>query len=211
MVELYFVRHGQTEWNSIRKLQGIKDSPLTPEGVEQTLLLKEVVSHISFDKCITSPLGRAVETAKLLVNNSFPISNNKLLTEMAFGEVEGLEKELFKAKYQEPFYNLWHHADRYNPSDFSGETFQSITSRAKQFLNTVKTEKDGSKILVVSHGMMLKVIFGIIWNHSLEKFWDDPVPLNTSITKVIYQNGTFEIVDFSNVSHLIETEVISYV
>ncbi len=66
-------------------------------------------------------------------------------------------------------------------------------------------------ILIVSHGMMLKVLFGLIWKHDLSQFWNDPVPLNTSITQVTLENSSFEIVDFSNVSHLPTTEVISYV
>ncbi len=211
MIELYFVRHGQTEWNSIRKLQGVKDSPLTAEGVSQTKLLRNTVEHISFDKCISSPLGRAFETASLLSDNSFPIESNSLLTEMGFGDVEGMEKEHFKELYSDEFYNLWHHADRYDPSKFSGEPFDSVVERAKNVLDQLQSEQSGSKILVVSHGMMLKVIFGTIWNHSLEKFWDDPVPLNTSITKVVFNSGSFASVDFSNLSHLEDTEVISYV
>ncbi len=211
MIELYFVRHGQTEWNSIRKLQGVMDSPLTAEGVSQTTLLREAIDHITFDKCITSPLGRAYETALLLNDNSFPIEKNTMLTEMAFGRVEGMEKEHFKELYSKQFHNLWHSAHQYDPSDFSGEAFSSVVERAKAFLEEVKSEPDGSKVLIVSHGMMLKVIFGIIWNHSLEKFWDDPVPLNTSSTKVVFNNGSFDIIEFSNVSHLEDTEVISYV
>ncbi len=211
MVEFYFVRHGQTEWNSIRKLQGLKDSPLTQEGIEQAELLRKSIETISFTSCITSPLGRAYETAQILTCKDVPIIQNGLLTEMSFGKAEGLEKEVFKEKFPEPFFNLWHHADLYNPSLFDGETFESVVKRASQFLKSLHKYKAGSKIMIIGHGMMLKVIFGIIWKHDLEKFWEDPVPLNTSITKVVLEDEKFEIVDFSNVSHLKSTEVISYV
>ncbi len=211
MIELYFVRHGQTEWNSIRKLQGVKDSPLTDEGIAQTTLLREAIDHITFDKSISSPLGRAYHTAALLTDNSSAIETNPLLTEMGFGDVEGMEKDHFKELHAEQFHNLWHSAHHYNPTDFSGETFTSVEKRAAAFLEQLKSEPDNSKVLVVSHGMMLKVIFGIIWDHPLNKFWNDPVPLNTSITKVVCNNESFEIVEFSNVSHLEDTEVISYV
>lgn len=211
MPHIYFVRHGQTEWNSVRKLQGELDSPLTKEGKEQAMQLRNAFTH-SFDICITSPLGRAVETAEILTKQSkTPTSLEPLLSEMAFGLVEGLEKEEFKAKYPQEFYNLWHHADKYDPTPFEGETFQSVSKRAEAFLKKLHAQAQESKILVVGHGMILKVIFGLLWEHDLEQFWNDPVPLNTSITHVELTEGTFKIVDFSKVSHLTDTEVISYV
>ncbi len=187
------------------------DSPLSPEGIEQALLLKKSIAVIPFDRCITSPLGRAEESAKLLINEKIPLSSDERLAEMGFGSVEGVEKDLFRAKYPEPFFNLWHHADLYDPSAFNGETFQSVADRAGSFLNDLKSEHDGSRILILSHGMILKVIFGLIWKHGFDKFWDDPVPLNTSLTHVKVTDGHFEIADFSNVSHLTDTEAISYV
>lgn len=209
MVELYFVRHGQTQWNQIRKLQGVKDSPLTEEGISQAVALKESFT-VTFDRVISSPLGRAVQTAELLAG-SVPITTDPLLMEMGFGSAEGLEKDHFKKIYPEPFFNLWHHADRYDPSQFEGETFESVELRAQNFLESLRSIPAGSKVLIVSHGMMLKMLFGEIWNHDLSQFWNDPVPLNTSVTKVALTNGKFAIVEFSKVDHLEDTEVISYV
>lgn len=208
MKNFYFVRHGQTEWNAIRKLQGIQDSPLTEEGVLQAKQLSVILPK-SIQRCISSPLGRAVQTAEILSNGLCDISTNPLLAEMGFGNVEGVEKELFKERFPEEFYNLWHRADRYDPGAFNGETFLSVQDRAQRFLNSLKLVEEDS--LIVSHGMILKVIFGLLWQHDLSDFWNDPVPLNTSITHVTYERGCFEIVDFSNVEHLEDTEIISYV
>lgn len=210
MIDLYFVRHGQTEWNQKRVLQGKKDSPLTAEGVEQAQALKKRLEAMRVDKCITSPLGRARETATLLVPE-IPVVENELISEMEFGKAEGLEKEVFKERYPESFYDLWHRADRYDPAPFSGETFQSMMNRGRAFLDSLLREEKGSSILIISHGMMLKVLFALIWGHDLSQFWEDPVPLNTSLTHVTLSEGKFEIVDFSNVSHLDNPEVISYV
>ncbi len=208
MINLYFVRHGQTEWNSIRKLQGTMNSPLTKEGVQQTLLLKDNLPKV--DRCITSLLGRAVETAELLCDKSVEIEQTGLIAEMSFGDIEGVEKEKFKERFPEEFFNLWHHADLYDSTPFHGESFDSVIQRGEEFLESLKQYKNES-ILIVSHGMMLKVLFGLIWKHDLSQFWNDPVPLNTSITQVTLENSSFEIVDFSNISHLPTTEVISYV
>lgn len=208
MKNFYFVRHGQTEWNAIRKLQGIQDSPLTEEGVEQAQQLSRVLPN-TIQRCISSPLGRAMQTSQLLSENHWNVSRDPLLVEMGFGSVEGVEKEVFKERYPEEFFNLWHHADKYDPSIFNGETFLSVQDRAQRFLTSLESVNEDS--LIVSHGMILKVIFGLIWEHDLSEFWNDPVPLNTSITHVAYENGHFDIIDFSNVEHLDDTEIISYV
>lgn len=210
MVNLYFVRHGQTEWNAVRKLQGVKDSPLTKEGLDQSKLLKQALSQINFDRIISSPLKRAHHTAKLISHNNSKISIDENLCEMSFGEIEGTPKEEFENEYPTEFYNLWHHADLYNPCKFNGETFKSLKNRVLEFLDSLK-EYENKTILVVAHGMVLKMIFGEIWEHNLTKFWEDPVPLNCSFTKVTLINGKFEIVDFSVVDHLRDTTAISYV
>jgi len=211
MLNIYFVRHGQTEWNLIRKLQGALNSPLTTEGIEQTKLLKEKIDHIKFDKCYSSPQGRAFDTAKLLLEDKLEIEIIEALAEMGFGDVEGLEKENFKEKYPTEFYNLWHEAHHYDPSAFHGETFENALDRSIMSLEEIVSRNSSGNILVVGHGMILKLIFGHIWNHDLEKFWEDPVPQNTSITHVIYENGKFIMKDFSNTSHLKNDEAISYV
>jgi len=208
MIELFFVRHGQTQWNQIRKLQGIQDSPLTTEGIAQTMALEKTL--VPFDLILCSPLGRAVQTATILAGES-SIQLEPLLVEMGFGSAEGLEKETFKELYSKPFFDLWHLADRYDPSLFGGETFKSLEFRARSFLESLKNKPDGTKILIIGHGMMLKMIFGVIWNHKLDQFWNDPVPLNTSMTRVELSDGHFSIVDFSKVDHLDSHEVISYV
>jgi len=209
VIELFFLRHGQTEWNQIRKLQGIQDSPLTIEGVNQAYALRKSLEK-AFDYCISSPLGRAIQTAEILAGST-TIATDQLLVEMGFGSAEGLEKERFKECFPEPFFNLWHHADRYDPSAFGGETFESVERRARTFLESLKQFPHGSRVLIVSHGMLLKMICGVIWNHDLHQFWNDPVPQNTSITAVKLDNNRFEISDFSNVEHLETTKVISYV
>ncbi len=209
MTHFYFVRHGQTEWNSIRKLQGLLDSPLTDDGIKQTANLSKVLPNV--ESVITSPLGRAKHTAALLVSDKCSITENNLIAEMSFGDVEGLEKEEFNKLYPREFYDLWHRADQYNPTAFNGESFESMVYRAKGFLKELKTDYVNKDTLIISHGIMLKVIMGVIWEHSLDKFWDDPVPLNTSITHVVLENNQMKIVDFSNVDHLEKTDVISYV
>lgn len=212
MLKIHFVRHGQTQWNVIKKLQGHLNSSLTEEGVEQTKLLYEKLKYINFNKIYTSPQGRAFHTARILKGEK----NTEILElpevmEMGFGDVEGLEKEKFKEKYPEAFMNLWTDVIKYDPSDFSGESFLELEKRAIEGMKRLIEENKTGNIMVVSHGMILKVIFGYVLGHSLDKFWIDPVPQNTSVTTISYIDGKFKMEDFSNVDHLGDIEEISYI
>ena len=211
MLKIYFVRHGQTEWNVIKKLQGHLNSPLTIEGIEQTELLYEKFKYTDFKKIYTSPQGRATHTARILKGDR-DIKTIELeeIMEMGFGSVESLEKEKFKEKFPEIFTNLWTDALKYDPREFSGESFIEVEKRAiKGLLKIVAENKDGD-IMVVSHGMILKVIFGYVLGHKLDKYWNDPVPQNTSVTTVTYDGVNFNMEDFSNIEHLRNQEEISY-
>ena len=205
---IYFVRHGQTHWNVLRKLQGQKNAPLTDTGIEQALLLKPHLQTLSIDALISSPLGRAVETSELLLPN-VEIQKEPLIAEMHFGSAEGLDKEIFKQTYPKQVQTLWTRAHQYDPSAFNGENFISLQKRARTFLNNLKLHP-AQNVVVVAHGLILKMLFSEIRGASLEQFWADPVPQNTSITTVTLDNDTYAIDIFSDTSHLTNSEEISY-
>lgn len=201
MKKIYFVRHGETDWNKKKILQGKLNSSLTDFGIEQTQKLSQKIATLNIQIIISSPLERAIQTSKILSNGIIPIVTDNLIEEMGFGELEGKTKEYFSKTYPKEYRNLWNNATQYDPSEFNGETFEELYGRAKQFLIKLKNI-DNDKILVVSHGMMLKMIYLIIRNHSLSEFWQEPVQANTSITTVSLHNNNFSIEEFSNTDHL---------
>ncbi len=203
MTKIYFVRHGETHWNTQGILQGKLNSSLTDEGIEQGKLVGEKLSDIDIKKIYTSPQGRAYDTAALIKSEKdIEIIKVDEIMEIGFGSVEGLEKEVFKENYPRAFKNFWSNPTIYNPKEFGGETFNEVKNRAIAGLKKIVSENEHGEIVVVSHGITLKVLFGYMMGHSLEEFWLDPVPQNTSITTVIYKNEKFEIEDFSNTNHL---------
>jgi probable phosphoglycerate mutase len=204
MFEIYFVRHGETEWNLKGILQGSKNSHLTEKGKKQAYKLKEKLENIHFQGVYTSPLKRASETAEIIRGHKEePFYIFDELKEMSFGKMEGIPKSEFKALEPVTYDNLWNNPLAYDPKSFDGESFQEVDDRVMGFMKKlVKNNPNGGRFLVVSHGMTLKMIFGHIWKHGLDKFWDDPVPENTSVTIVNYKDGEFEIEKFSDTSHL---------
>lgn len=89
---LYIMRHGKTEWNELHKLQGRTDIPLNEEGRQMAKIAGEKYKDINFDVCYCSPLVRAKETAKLVLEGrNVPIIYDERLREMSFGIYEGME------------------------------------------------------------------------------------------------------------------------
>lgn len=86
---LYVVRHGKTAWNLEHRCQGISDIPLIEEGREKAKELSSLVKTLDIDVVISSPLKRALETAKLLTNNEMPINIDDRLIERDWGMNEG--------------------------------------------------------------------------------------------------------------------------
>ena len=204
-MKIYFVRHGETEWNVKKIFQGVKDSPLTSLGKEQARKLKNRLNKLGFDYFYSSPLGRAKETLRILTENRKNITLGEIenFREIDMGEMEGVPREEFERKYPVQFNNLWYNGKDYDPSEYRGENFQGVMNRVKKGLDFLVTNhKKDDKILVVSHGIALEAIFACINNEGVETFSERKVPENTSLTIVEYKDNQFKILDFSNTSHL---------
>lgn len=204
MLEIYFVRHGQTEWNLKGMLQGKKNSPLTEKGKSQAVKLGEALKDVEFEGIYASPMVRASLTAEIIKGDrDQALYTVPELREMSFGDMEGLTKKEFERLHPVQYKNLWEDAVVYDPAAFNGETFAEVDARVMEGLeHLVKSHPGGGKILVVSHGMTLKNIVTHVLGHGLEDYWNDPVPENTSLTIVSYKEGKYKMEDFSNTSHL---------
>ena len=204
-MKLYFVRHGETLWNTMGIFQGIKNSPLTEFGKEQTRKLKESLKDIKFTHFYSSPLGRALETINILTEDR-PQAKIEIIPEFReinMGEVEGIPRKDFEAMYPVEFHNLWNNGEAYDPSNFDGETLESVYKRAGEGLKKItENHSENDVLLIVSHGVTLESIFANITGTSIETFAERNVPKNTSVTVAEYKNGKFEIILFSDTSHL---------
>ena len=90
-MELYLIRHGETDYNKERKIQGSCDIPLNEYGRELARETAEGLKDIPFDVIFTSPLCRARETAEWIARGrQIPVYEDKRLQEICFGEYEGL-------------------------------------------------------------------------------------------------------------------------
>ena len=97
-MKLYIVRHGETDWNKNKMMQGNTDVPLNQNGINQALNISKFLEDKTIDVCYSSPLSRAYETAKLITNNG-NIIIDKRLEERELGEFEGKNSSLYDTHY----------------------------------------------------------------------------------------------------------------
>ena len=90
-MRLYIMRHGETDWNKIKQLQGKSDVPLNDFGRMLARKTAEALEKVPFDLVITSPLSRARETALIVKGErEIPLIEDARIEEMSFGIYEGL-------------------------------------------------------------------------------------------------------------------------
>ena len=203
MLRIYFVRHGETIWNTLKIFQGRSNSPLTELGIEQAKKLSHHLKNIDFKKVYSSPQERALQTTKLLIGDrNLTIDIIDEFQEINMGKVEGIPREEFEKNYPIEYHNFWHNPMEYNPNAYNGESYEEILDRVKLGLEKLVKENSDGNILVISHGVTLKAIFNIINEKGIEEFSKQPVPENTSTTIVEYDSNGFKIIKFSDTEHL---------
>ncbi|MBQ9559991.1 MAG: histidine phosphatase family protein [Bacteroidaceae bacterium] len=144
MTTLYITRHGQTEENLRRILQGQMPGHLTREGILQAEELRERLRDVPFRRIFTSDLKRAVDTARIIAGaHDCPLTEEPLLRERDFGRHTG-----------GPYVSISHALDP------SAETMESLSRRAAQFLSSIASDESlrDCDVLVVSHGLFLRVL-----------------------------------------------------
>ncbi len=191
-MKVYFARHGQTDWNIVRKVQGTTDIPLNETGILQAGQLCENLKekNISFSKIYTSYQKRAVQTAQI-VDEQFHTGYEivKGLEEMNLGLFEGHTWEEIHALYPEEL-KLWNSYKRYNKSP-EGESYQMVMERLFGALDYIFDQNDTSSddnILVITHGAVILTLIVMRENLPFEGSHtiavDNATPIEFTITEL---------------------------
>ena len=195
-MKIYFIRHGETDWNKVRKLQGKSDIPLNASGIHLAEETGKGLKGIQFDAAYTSPLTRAKETARLVLGDrKVTLIEDERLEEMGFGIYEGLCCKEDHLEIPDPeFLNFFHAPEKYHAPE-GGETFAELLRRTGDFLESLKKEEFEAKqtILVSTHGAALCAILSHIKGHTLSQFWGKGVQKNCAVTIAVLENGEYRI------------------
>ncbi|WP_027216830.1 histidine phosphatase family protein [Butyrivibrio fibrisolvens] len=184
-MKIYFARHGQTDWNTLRKVQGTTDIPLNENGIAQTHLLCKNLeeNEISFEKIYTSYQARAVKTAQI-VDEHFHTGYEivKGLEEMNLGLFEGHTWDEILSLYSEE-HKQWLLNKRYNRSP-GGESYQMVMERLFKALDYILGKHDPSSdknLLIISHGAVIMTLLAMKRNipfeqsHTIEVYNASPI------------------------------------
>ena len=151
-VTFYYVRHGRTEFNRDGIIQGGRvDSPLAEESVWQVGDTARALAGVDFARCYTSPLGRARQTAKIiLAGRDVPITPLDDLREFDFGTIDGKPYQRFGARF------VWCYL-RQDFSSVGGETGAQVRARVRRAFQTMYDQStDGENVLVTAHGALMR-------------------------------------------------------
>jgi len=147
------IRHGQTEWNRIGKIQGRTDIPLNENGKNQAALLATRLAQDTYkwDAVISSGLQRAEETASIIAKTlHIPLlPPDERLIERSYGQVEGTTHEERITRW----------GDQWRERDLGQETNEEVRARAMQFLHDMSGRHSNANILMVSHGSFLAQLY----------------------------------------------------
>ncbi len=201
MTTLFFVRHGETEWNRIGRWQGHADIPLTAQGREQAVLLAErfAAEGQTFDHIYASDLGRAFDTAQIIASAlGMPVHPLIELREMHLGNWSGLTSTEIKARYADD----WDAFER--GIDFRrgahGETIAEIRERVAALIEKLVVEHPAQQLLIVSHGGTIRTAMQYVQQQTGDS--TDIFIGNTSVTEIRVENGHYTIVRANDRTHL---------
>lgn len=200
-MKIYFVRHGETDWNKERKIQGQVDIPLNEFGRHLARETAKGLRDVPFDVCFTSPLGRARETAQIILQGrDVPILEDKRILEMNFGVLEG--KCCSKEGWDVPdsFQMFFDDPVHYQAPE-GGEDFQAVRKRTGDFLNWLFAQEQyrDSTVLVTTHGAAMAGLLNNLKKKSLAEYWGVGVHKNCGVTEVDVTDGRIDIISENKV------------
>lgn len=169
-MNLYFVRHGETEANKDKLYYGENESSLTEKGRGQAEKLSKLLKNIQFDYIYISEKKRTLETAKIIVKEDFKrFIIDSRINEMNLGKFEGKNYNRIKEFYPKQWEDWCRHWKTAVPP--GGESYLQFYTRVKSFLEGILKNNRGKNILVVTHAGVIKSIYCYILNNTMDSFW----------------------------------------
>lgn len=151
-VKIYYVRHGETDWNLAKKMQGGEtEKPLNETGNRQANETRKKLEEIKYDILICSPMNRAKQTAEIInKDRNVPIIFDERIRERKLGKFEGYDAT------EELENKIWDYNLNYEIPN--GENLHDFEKRILEFLEEIKQKYFDKTVLIVAHGGVAKII-----------------------------------------------------
>jgi alpha-ribazole phosphatase len=180
-MRLFLVRHGETDSNKKKIIQGHLDIELNDIGIIQAKNISERLKGHSFKKIFSSDLQRAKDTAKEIAkHHSIEIIYDKRLRERNLGNFSG--KRAIDVDWDSLEGNL------NNKKPLNGESWNDVINRAKEFIDSLDGEGD---VLIVMHGGTIKALLHVLLERDIEELVFNYKPKNTALYVLEKRDGKF--------------------
>lgn len=184
MGKIYIIRHGKTEMNKANLLQGRSDYPLNEEGIRQAGTAADLLRGVHFDHVFSSPLSRALQTAKIVVPEAEPVVD-ELLIEMDYGPFEGTDLTRLPAELITFFSDFVR-----NPAPEGMEQLPAVVERAGRFLEGIRHLQ--GNILISTHALLMKGLLEYLTPGSEGSYWSKHIG-NCAVYTVEISEGRFSV------------------
>ena len=174
---IYLVRHGQTEFNRERRIQGHNDSPLTELGVRQARAVGRLLADLIGDplgwRIVSSPLGRAKSTAEIIAGlvKGPQVELDDRLMEISWGSSDGRLRSELEAEHPETFGRTGWAFD----APTGGESYEAVQARVADWLASLPPEPE-RRVIAISHGISGRVLRGLYANLDRDRAGQQDVP-----------------------------------
>ncbi|MBN4668030.1 histidine phosphatase family protein [Pandoraea nosoerga] len=200
------IRHGETDWNRVKRIQGHTDIPLSVEGERQAARLgeriaRDVAAHGRvFDHVLTSDLRRAVQTAEPVARAcGLPLVRTANLRERHYGVFETRVPDEIEAEFPQD-YARWQSRD----PDFTipgGESTRAFYTRITEFVSQLLRDYAGQHLALVAHGGVLDCCYRFATGLPLSEPRSYPL-LNASVNRLACDGERWQVLSWADVSHL---------
>lgn len=186
MTQLFFIRHGRTEWNLEGRYQGAHgDSALLPESFNEIDELADFLKKYDFAKIYCSPIKRARVTAQKLESQlpqSINIVADAAFAEFDLGKMEGMLFKDVEKQYPKELDAFRHHPEHYDPTEIKAESFQELFARMTPKILEICQRYPQRNVIIISHGAALCAEIRYLQGIPLERIRSRGGLTNTSTT-----------------------------
>jgi broad specificity phosphatase PhoE len=199
MTELILVRHGETEWNIQEVFRGRIDVELNETGLKQAELLAKYLSNTKIDAIYSSPLRRALKTAKIIASHRrLKVEIAPGLTDFDFGKWQGLPHQEVKLRYKKLYAQWLKNPHLARMPD--GESLNDVRERALGVVKEAVARHEGT-VVFVSHRVVNKVLICALLGLDNSHFWDIRQDV-CGMTTFVYEKGRFILTKHNDTSYL---------
>jgi len=175
--KLILIRHGQSVWNKENRFTGLTDVELSDKGINEANNSYELIKKAGIDVhlAFTSNLKRAIDTCKIVTNNTKTIIKSEALNERDYGDLTGKNKEEIALEYGSECVHKWRRGFYDKPPN--GENLDEVCKRVSDYYNsTIKCHLNNKDIIISAHGNSIRALFVVLGLFNKEEIEKIEIP-----------------------------------